>query len=124
MKTKCLGTTFPFVHHTALGWSLVGPVSQFDERSPETLILRTSCQVNSPQVTPLSDTHKQLTSCHMEHVSEVEPHLSNDVFARELGDEELDVSADDRALLRLLSNVAINLHHYELPQLVHPQTSA
>ena len=99
IKTECFGTTFPYVHHTALGWSFVGPVGQSDEHSHETRILRTSSHPTSS---------KQLTKCHMEHVFRVKPHSSNDVFLRESSDKELDVSAVDKTFLELISQVSNN----------------
>ena len=42
MKTKVYGEEYPFVHHTALGWSLVGPVRKNHKTSRVCKILRTT----------------------------------------------------------------------------------
>ena len=100
MKTTCHGDTFPFVHDTPLGWALVGPVKRCPIDSPKPVVLQTKCSSDVTSAS-LSD-----PPCHLEHVSSVRLLFPSqtDVFTRVPGDDELDISADDKEFLRLVSD--------------------
>ena len=113
MKTTCYGNTFPFVHDTSLGWALVGPVAQDPPDPHKSVVLQTKCSSNA-NAALLSE-----PPCHLEHVASVRLLFPSqpDVFTRVKGDEELDISADDREFLRIVSDaIMVNeIGNLELP---------
>ena len=61
LGTKPYGTTYPYVHHTSLGWALVGPV-RTEEAAKESSFksLRSSATLNDCEQSPVG---RQLRNC-------------------------------------------------------------
>ena len=105
MSTKCFGYKAPFVHHTAIGWALVGSV----------------CFESSAKQSPVT----LKTNLISEHLSATRPFLNKpeDTFSaksifQELKDDELEgLSQSDQ---RFLTNVQNNLHVNDLGNLTLP----
>ena len=98
MHTRCYGATFPFVHKTALGYALVGPV----------------CVGNQDQIHSASVLRTRVENC--EHftaklsipkTSEIS--LSKDIFLERPDDELPGCSKEDQEFLRIVaSEIRIN----------------
>ena len=98
MFTKCFGLNFPYVHHTSLGWALVGPVccdSKGKGYSSELKCMRTSlsstCEHFSSEGTFVNPVGKDIFP------------KSFDVFKESSDDDHLCISRDDESFLDILS---------------------
>lgn len=102
MKTKCYGSCAPFVHHTALGWALIGPVCT-----------DTNCTVlNCPRKTLKTVLqHDHLTAKPCFEIKSAEWKLPEDseVFKSETDDELMGPSKEDDKFMKLISEtISIN----------------
>ena len=107
MLTRCYGASFPFVHKTALGYALVGPVCVEDQDSDSSsTVLRTS----------IANCEHFKTKEVLPRVSDVTS-LSEDVFLERADDELPGCSQEAREFLRIVSSATrINEEHkVELP---------
>ena len=84
MKTTCHGQHYPFVHDTALGWALVGPIDFKAQHEAKSKVLLSEC----------SSSANLSSGCHREHIHAVRVSVPalKDVFARTKDDEMLDSS--------------------------------
>ena len=96
MRTTCHGQHFPFVHDTALGWALVGPIDPQARHGARSKVLLSGCS------TPVDLS----SGCHREHIHAVRLSIPalKDVFARTKDDEMLDSSAEDKQFLELMES--------------------
>ena len=93
MHTRCYGASYPYVHKTALGYALVGPVCIDDQDGTPCVTLRSS-----------------VSNCEHFKTREVLPKiykatsLSEDVFLEHPDDELPGCSQEDREFLRIVSS--------------------
>ena len=93
MQTRCYGAHYPFVHKTALGYALVGPMCIDDQDRTSCVTLRSS-----------------VSNCEHFKTREVLPKvyettsLSEDVFLERPDDELPGCSQDSREFLRIVSS--------------------
>ena len=97
MQTTCYGDTYPYAHHTALGWSLVGPICERSSTLPNNVsVLMSSCEQLSAKFTFDNVERKGVT-------------MAENLFSEKPGDNLLDLSKDDQRFIDIIgSNIKVN----------------
>ena len=111
MYTQSFGKTFPYAHHTALGWCLVGPVCSEMQSAPRNLIksLRTSAEVSC-------DHYRAERDFRSNYDVDCIPRTFN-ALSRSPNDESPGMSGEDRDFQDIVeSRITTNKRgNYELP---------
>ena len=96
MKTACYGSRFPFVHNTALGWTLVGPSClEITENYSSAKVMRTFVH---------SDCDHYKASPVFPSVKSIEPDNFHDVFIEKSDDELPGYSREDQEFRQIVSD--------------------
>ena len=103
MRTECFGSTYPFAHHTPLGWALVGSSCVRDAKPKAEAVVY--C------------TNLEHLSARKKFYSVVNSELSGNCFLTKNNDELLGASQEDRAFTQLMTE---SIHINEAGYLTMP----